>query len=348
MTIRKLNNDECELMKHIDRSDNIRAAWQINEDGVRSLDFTYLDITGYGFYITTCIEILQTVLAQGSVVYGAFEDSNIVGIASVLTIAEEPSFSVLVSIDVSLSYRRKGFGRALVDKCVEYSKSAGCSTMLVASNPYESTIKFFKSYGFLYTQDAQNKQLIQKHLFFPKFDFPPPFGGNVEQPVYLELPLYEYKNKDYFYCRITLDEINGLNCYGATRLAVTDSQSFSFGDNPVYFMATYRYDWMGEKHNILLACFDTFPVGFIGYGENGDDKSVFIEPLMVDSSFQRKGIAARILELFEQKIRLANKYEAITIGNRTDNIGAGKTYEKAGFVLTKLDGLSAYRHKKLY
>ncbi|MCL2772189.1 MAG: GNAT family N-acetyltransferase, partial [Oscillospiraceae bacterium] len=181
----------------------------------------------------------------------------------------------------------------------------------------------------------------------PKFEFPPPFDGlDVEQPIFLELPLNEYQAKDYFCNRITLDELNKFNCYGATRLAITDKQKFSFGDNPVTFMATYRYDWTGEKHRMLVACFDTFPVGFMGYG-GVDDESVFIEPMMVDASFQQRGIASKMLELFECKIRSANKYKGIGIGNRTDNIAAGRTYEKAGFVLTKLDGLSVYRYKEL-
>ena len=346
MNIQKLSADECDLFKSIDRSDNIRAAWQINENGIRSLDFTYLDIEGYGFYTTTCIEILRKVISQGGIVYGAFEDNHIVGIASVLPISEKSEgISILVSIDVSSNYRRKKIGRTLIEKCVEHSKSAGCSTMLAAANPYESTIKFFKSYGFLYTDNPQNKLLIQENLFFPKFEFTAPFWGSNE-PIFLELPLNEYQAKDYFCNRITLDEVDKFNCYGATRLAVTDKQMFSFGDNPVTFMATYRYDWMGEKHKILCACFDNFPVGFMGYG-GVDDESVFIEPMMVDASFQNRGIASKMLELFESKIRSANKYKGIGIGNRTDNIAAGRTYEKAGFVLTKLDGLSVSRYKEL-
>ncbi|MCL2775011.1 MAG: GNAT family N-acetyltransferase [Oscillospiraceae bacterium] len=348
MNIKKLNIDECELFSSIDRSEKIRAAWQINKDRVRSLDFTYLDIEGYGFYATTCIEILRKVINQGGIVYGAFEDNRIVGIASVLPVSEKADgFSVLVSVDVSSEYRRKGIGHSLIDKCAEHSKSVNCSTMLVASNPYESTIKFFKSYGFLYIENPQNKALLQENLYFPKFEFPPPFDGlDVEQPIFLELPLNEYQAKDYFCNRITLDELDKFNCYGATRLAVTDRQMFSFGDNPVTFMATYRYDWMGEKHRMLVACFDSFPVGFIGYG-GVDDESVFIEPMMVDASFQKRGIASKMLELFECRIRSANKYKGIGIGNRTDNIAAGRTYEKAGFVLTKLDGLSVYRYKEL-
>ena len=347
MNIKKLCFDECELLSSIDRSEKIRAAWQINKDGVRSLDFTYLDIEGYGFYLKTCIEILKTVISLGGIVFGAFEDNQIVGMASILPLSEKADgVSVLVSIDVSSYYRRKGIGHSLIDKCVEISKSAGCSTMLVAANPYESTVKFFKSYGFLYTENSQNRSLLQEHLFFPKFEFPPPFGGGIEQPIFLELPLNEYQAKDYFCNRITLDEVNKFNCYGATRLTVTDKQMFSFGDNPVIFMATYRYDWMGDKHRMLVACFDTFPVGFMGYG-GVDDESVFIEPMMVDVSFQNKGIATKMLELFERIIRSANKYKGISIGNRTDNIAAGRTYEKAGYELTKLDGLSVSRYKKL-
>jgi len=113
-------------------------------------------------------------------------------------------------------------------------------------------------------------------------------------------------------------------------------------------MTWYKYtDYLGEGYNLLVACFDTFPVGFMGYGEYGDnEKSVSIEPFMVDSSFQQKRISARMLELFEQKMR-DSKYEKILIGHRTDNIAAAKAYEKSGYLLTKVDGLSSYRHKIL-
>jgi N-acetylglutamate synthase-like GNAT family acetyltransferase len=173
MNIRKLSVDDCDLFKFIDRSEKIRAAWQIDENGIRSLDFTYLDIEGYGFYTPTCIEILRKVISQGGIVYGAFEDNLVAGIASVLPVSEKSEgLSILVSIDVSSDYRRKRIGHTLIDKCAEDSKSAGRSTMLAAANPYESTIKFFKSYGFLYTENPQYKSVIQENLFFPKFEFP--------------------------------------------------------------------------------------------------------------------------------------------------------------------------------
>ena len=54
-----------------------------------------------------------------------------------------------------------------------------------------------------------------------------------------------------------------------------------------------------------------------------------------------------MMELFEQKIREEKIYKSIKIGNRTDNEAAARTYEKTGFVLTKIDGLSSYRLKKL-
>ena len=56
MDIKTLCFDECELLSSIDRNEKIRAAWQINKDGVRSLDFTYLDIEGYGFTLNLVLK----------------------------------------------------------------------------------------------------------------------------------------------------------------------------------------------------------------------------------------------------------------------------------------------------
>ena len=69
--------------------------------------------------------------------------------------------------------------------------------------------------------------------------------------------------------------------------------------------------------------------------------------MIVDMSFQRRYIAPKMMELFEQKIRDEKKYKSIHIGNRTDNIAAAKTYERAGYMLTKIDGLSSSRQKDL-
>jgi RimJ/RimL family protein N-acetyltransferase len=112
----------------------------------------------------------------------------------------------------------------------------------------------------------------------------------------------------------------------------------------VYWLASRDYEF-GDDYRMLSIDFDGFPVGFMGYGVNND--KIYIEPMMVDTMFQRKGIASKALALFEEKIRTETQYRIITIGNRTDNTAADRTYEKAGYVLLKTDGLSRYREKLL-
>ena len=56
----------------------------------------------------------------------------------------------------------------LLDIYVKQAKESAYDIMLIAAYPYESTIKFLKSYGFLYTQ---NKLSIPESMCFPKFVF---------------------------------------------------------------------------------------------------------------------------------------------------------------------------------
>lgn len=345
MFIKELTLIECGLLKEIDRSEKIRAAWHKNEDGVRSLDFIYNDISGYGDRLDKCIGLLKEVIKQNGVVFGAFDETRIVGIASVIpNPVSLDGYALLVSLDVTKEKRCLGIGSLLLEACVNEAKKQGCKALVAASNPHENTIKFCKSKGFLYLKD--NEIESSKILHFPIFDFPEPFGEGVERIVYLVLPIHEYKNRNYFTDKITLDALNTSNCYGAMKLAVKDEQSFTFGNNPIFTIANSIFE--KDKHyKMLVAHFDDFPVGFMGYSVSADQTSAYIEPIMVDFMFQHKGIALTMIELFCDKLRNESTCKLIKLGNRTDNIAAAKTYENAGFKLIKVDGLSSYREKEI-
>jgi GNAT superfamily N-acetyltransferase len=187
MEIRELCTDECELIRCVDRTERIRAAWMKTKDSDRCLDFIYLDIEGYGDGIADCVRILKKVIADKGYVAGAFDRGRIIGIASVLpTLGYGQSCSQLVSLDVSYDHRKRGVGRKLLYKCIEESIVRNCSKMVVASNPHENTVKFFKSVGFVYTVATDREY---RSLGFPSFRFPEPFGHGVEESIDLELDI---------------------------------------------------------------------------------------------------------------------------------------------------------------
>jgi ribosomal protein S18 acetylase RimI-like enzyme len=344
--IRRLEANECSLLERLDRSEKVRAAWMKAEDGTRHLDFIYLDIGGYGERLHHSIEVLRDVMSQGGHVYGAFDGNEAVGLASVLLGHQSHrDCSRLVSLDVCRGHRRRGIGRRLVDACFGAHTHATCGRFLVRSNPHENTIKFFRSLGFLHSA-SECEPGDRSSLQFPVFEFPRPFGGAVEREVLLELVGRGRGVRERFQGRISVSEITRRNCYATARLKVTDQQSFVFGSNPAYWMACSRYE-LGESHTLLAIEFDGFPVGMLGYGRGPDEGSLYIEPLMVDAMFQRQGIASTALELFCRQMAESGAHSVIRIGNRTDNEAAGRTYERAGFELTRVEDMSCFRERRL-
>jgi len=346
MVVRRLSVDECDLLGTLDRSEKVRAAWMKTESGIRFLDFIYLDIDGYGPKLAECINTLKFVATNGGCVFGAFEGDQIVGMAAILTKQEQvDGTSQLISLDVSRAFRRQGIGRELLKNCLAESTERRCHRVLVQSNPHENTLRFFKSMGFVHSQNPQ-MNCGPDSPCFPQFEFPPPFGNNVEKKIDFELDATVYGKGQHFTDRTTISEIDRYNCYAMARLRVKDEQSFMFGSNPAYWMACSRYEF-GENHKLLSINFDNFPVGVIGYGSDDNTRSAYIEPMMVDSMFQRRGIGSRALELFCKRLTVDGRFKKITIGNRSDNVAAGRTYEKAGFMVTGSKDLSCFREKYL-
>jgi|SaaInlV_200m_DNA_3_1039701.scaffolds.fasta_scaffold58909_1 hypothetical protein len=115
--------------------------------------------------------------------------------------------SQLISLDVSREFRRQGIGRELLESCLAESIKRRCHRVWVQSNPHENTLRFFKSMGFLYGQNPQ-MNCGPNSPCFPQFEFPPPFGNNIENVVDLELDATAYGKSKHFIDRTTISEID--------------------------------------------------------------------------------------------------------------------------------------------
>jgi ribosomal protein S18 acetylase RimI-like enzyme len=112
------------------------------------------------------------------------------------------------------------------------------------------------------------------------------------------------------------------------KLSISDEQRQIFCIPNVYWIGISRY----EEHSELFAIIygDEY-VGLIGGGLDEDGVSGYINPLMVDERFQRRGIAAEALRLMLNY--LIGKYHVpcIHINHRKENQTAGRLYERLGF-----------------
>lgn len=78
---------------------------------------------------------------------GAFVDGQLVGMAS-MRYPRKGKVALLVSIHVSLGYRRHGIARELFEQILEEANEVGAKAMGVYAVPTDSAIGFYLSQGF--------------------------------------------------------------------------------------------------------------------------------------------------------------------------------------------------------
>lgn len=79
---------------------------------------------------------------------------------------------------------------------------------------------------------------------------------------------------------------------------------------------------------------DESVVGFAMYGffpEEGDNGRVWMDRLLIDSSFQGKGLGTLSLEALLERLRREFNCEEVYLSVYEDNVVAINMYEKAGF-----------------
>ena len=127
---------------------------------------------------------------------------------------------------------------------------------------------------------------------------------------------------------VKLEILNVDNWLKVCDLSVSAAQKEFFPIPNVYWIGISRY----EEHSELFAIkHEDEYVGLIGGGYDEDGIAGFINPLMIDEKFQRKGYAAIALRLMIKYLVDNLHVTKINIGHRKVNVTAGQMYEKIGF-----------------
>lgn len=129
---------------------------------------------------------------------------------------------------------------------------------------------------------------------------------------------------------ITIEALDVNNWLKICNLSVSEEQKQIFTVPNVYWIGISRY----EEHSELFAIKqnDVY-VGFIGGGLDEDGISGYINPLMIDEKFQRKGIAEKAMLLLMKYLICKHHVPSIHINHCKTNLAAGRLYEKLGFVV---------------
>ena len=129
---------------------------------------------------------------------------------------------------------------------------------------------------------------------------------------------------------VAIEPLDASNWLKVCGLSVSREQRRIFPIGNAYWIGISRYE---EGTELLAITCDGEYAGLVGCGMDEDGLSGFINPLMVDERFQRKGIAREAMRLVME--RLAREYHVprVHIRHRKENHGAARLYESLGFAV---------------
>lgn len=116
------------------------------------------------------------------------------------------------------------------------------------------------------------------------------------------------------------------------RLTVKEEQKEVHPIPNVYYIGISRYEEFTEL--FAVKCDDTY-VGFIGGGLDEDKESGYINPLMIDASYQRRGYARAAMKLMIEYLQAKYNVPRVNLGHRIDNFEAAMLYESLGFKVVR-------------
>lgn len=129
---------------------------------------------------------------------------------------------------------------------------------------------------------------------------------------------------------ITLREITRDNYKECCQLTLKKEQQKLVAPN-AFSLAQSKY----EPENIPLAiCHEEEMVGFLMYCINADVGAYWINRLMVDEKYQRRGYARKAMAELLKTITSDTAHGKVYIDTRHDNSAAQRLYEQLGFART--------------
>ncbi|MEO7429453.1 MAG: GNAT family N-acetyltransferase [Acidimicrobiales bacterium] len=153
MNVRRLEPSDVALVAFIDRSEHVEVQYRI-EDGclveapVFMADIPTWDPDGFGEHsVTSHVAFCASVVADGGVLLGAFDDSDeLMGLATVHP-TFEPGLAWLATLHVSRAHRRRGAASVLWDAGVALARGAGARSLYVSATPTGSAVGFYLGRG---------------------------------------------------------------------------------------------------------------------------------------------------------------------------------------------------------
>jgi GNAT superfamily N-acetyltransferase len=152
ITLRHMAGSELERIGEIDRSEHVTQEYSYRHGSLegRSVDIevpTWSRSGDHEHSVPHNVRAWQPILDRGGTLLGAFDAGSLAGFAIYRPDLAE-GMANLAALYVSRSYRRKGVGALLTNEVARLARAAGARRLYVSATPSDSSVGFYRSYGF--------------------------------------------------------------------------------------------------------------------------------------------------------------------------------------------------------
>jgi predicted N-acetyltransferase YhbS len=161
VVIRELRREDLPGIWNIDRREVIDNVYYI-VGGRLLLQPEHWDVPGWSpGEQERYTPILRDCFDRGGAFYGAFEGSDLVGVAVLESrfMGPDEDQLQLKFLHVSQSYRREGWGKALFEKAADRAQDMGARRLYISATPSQNTVDFYRHLGCVLT-DLADPELL--------------------------------------------------------------------------------------------------------------------------------------------------------------------------------------------
>ncbi|MGF7056414.1 GNAT family N-acetyltransferase [Brassicibacter mesophilus] len=148
--VRELNIDditEC-MLDHFNRYQEVSKVWRVENNKKVIKSITFKEDWDYDEKQTIIKDLKKTLLNNGAV-FGAFEETRLIGFASLdgKLIGENKEYLQLLELHVSYDSRGNGVGKMLLNRCIEKAERFGAQKLYISGHSSIETIGFYSRMG---------------------------------------------------------------------------------------------------------------------------------------------------------------------------------------------------------
>ena len=151
LEIKRMDSSEIDRIAEIDRSEHVTVGYTVRDGKLEAEEVDWqvprwFD-DGPEHSVSSLVEFLSPLLANGSTLWGAFDGDALVGVMVYRPRLTE-TMAQLVFLHVSHGYRRQGIAARLTAECLRLARADGVEQLYVSATPSESAMGFYRSQGF--------------------------------------------------------------------------------------------------------------------------------------------------------------------------------------------------------